>query len=107
MFVITIWIMPQTFLKVYTFIGSTLVDTGCYSGVEIQLQRYVDSCDCWMNAPTYFWETYAEDDYAEIAEDDISVASGTYRFKIVHIAYDSNGIEIESFIANSNEITVP
>ena len=99
--------MPQTFLKVCMFIGSTLVNTGYHSGVEIQLQRYVDSCDCWMNAPTYFWEAYSESDYAEIIEDDISVASGTYRFKIVHTAYTSSGIEIESFIANSNEITVP
>ena len=99
--------MRQTFQKVYTFIGSTLVSSGYHSGVEIQLQRYVDSCDCWMNAPTYFWETYAEDDYAEILEDDISVASGIYRFKIVHIAYTPNGTEIESFIANSNEIRVP
>lgn len=89
------------------FIGSTLVSSDCYAGVEIQLQRYVDSCDCWMNVPTYSWSAYAEDDYVQLDEDDISVASGTYRFKIVHTANTTSGIEIESFIANSNEITVP
>ena len=87
--------------------GATLVDSDCYTGLEIQLQRYVDSCQCWINVPTYYWDAYAEDDFVEISEDDISVASGVYRFQIVHTAHDFNGFEIESFIANSNEIRIP
>ena len=87
--------------------GATIVDAGFYSGLEIQLQRYVDSCECWINVPTYYWDAYAEDDFVEISEDDVSVASGIYRFEIVHTAHDTDGLEIEAFFANSNEIRVP
>ena len=87
--------------------GSTLVNSNRYAGLEIQLQRYVDSCECWMNCPTYYWDAYVEDDFAEISIDNISVASGIYRFQIVHTAHDTSGLEIESFSANSNEIRIP
>ena len=87
--------------------GSTLVDSDCYAGVEIQLQRYVDSCECWIDVPTYCWNDFPEDDFAEVAEDNVSVASGIYRFQIVHTARDVGGFELEDFIANSNEIRIP
>lgn len=86
--------------------GSTQVRSNKYAGVVIQLERYVDSCSCWINVPTYCWEAYEEDDYACIFEDDISLASGTYRFSILHTAYDTDGLELESFAASSDEITI-
>ena len=86
--------------------GSTQASTGCYAGVTIQLQKYIASCDCWVNVPTYCWDAYAEDSYAEIFEDNISLSTGTYRCQLVYTAYDTDGFELESFAANSNEITV-
>lgn len=86
--------------------GSTKVRSNKYSGVEIQLEKYVDSCACWMNVPTYAWEAYEEADYAYIFEDDVSLSTGTYRFSILHTAYDTDGLPLESFAAYSEEITI-
>ena len=86
--------------------GSTTVYPGKYAGVSIQLERYVDSCSCWINVPTYYWEDYQEDDYSYIYEADVSLASGTYRFSILHTAYDTDGLPLESFATSSDEITI-
>ena len=86
--------------------GSTKVRSNKYAGVEIQLEKYINSCECWMNVPTYYWEAYEEDDYAQVAEDDISLSTGTYRFSILHTAYDTDGLPLESFAASSDEITI-
>ena len=86
--------------------GSTQSAIGYYSGVSIQLQRYIADYDMWVNVPTYYWESYEEDSYTEITEDNVSVASGIYRFDIIHTSHDTDGFEIESFFANSNQMTV-
>lgn len=86
--------------------GSTLASSGCYTGVTIQLEKYIASCDCWVNVPTYCWDVYDEDNYAEIFVDNIGLSAGTYRCSLVYTAYDTYGLELESFTANSNEITV-
>ena len=92
--------------KGISLFGSTQVYSNKYAGVMIQLEKYIDSCDCWVNVPTYCWEAYEEDDYAYIFEDDISLSSGVYRFSILHTAYDTDGLELESFATSSEEITI-
>ena len=89
-----------------SFAASTKVYSNKYAGVEIQLEKYVSSASRWMNVPTYYWDAYEEDDYAQVAEDDIPLSTGTYRLAILHTAYDTDGLPLESFAAYSEEITI-
>lgn len=84
--------------------GSTQAYYDYYAEVEIQLQKYVSGI--WVDVPTYSWSSYPEDSYAEIEEDDVSVSSGTYRFSIIHTAYTTSGVPLESDGFNSLEITI-
>ena len=86
--------------------ASTQVYSNKYAGVEVQLEKYVSSASRWMIVPTYYWEAYEEDDYAQVAEDDIALSTGTYRLSILHTAYDTDGLPLESFAACSDEITI-
>lgn len=86
--------------------GSTLVYPDYTAGVVIQLQRYVDSCACWVNVPTYIWQHVSDTEYAHIFEDDVSVNAGVYRFSLIHTAYEDSGLEVENFGAYSDEIRV-
>lgn len=85
--------------------GSTQTYDGCYSEVEIQLEKYTTS-GIWVNVPTYYWSSYSESDYTEVFEDDISVSPGVYRCSLVHTAYDVDGIPLESTFSRTVEITV-
>ena len=89
-----------------SFAASTKVRSNKYAGVEIQLEKYVSSASRWMDVPTYYWDAYEEDDYAYIMEDDVSLSTGTYRLAILHTAYDTDGLPLESFAACSDEITI-
>ena len=76
-----------------------------YAEVEYQLEKYVSGV--WVNVPTYYWSDYAEDDYVEVFEDNISLSSGVYRGSLIHTAYDTNGFPLESTFSNTREITIP
>ena len=86
-------------------VGSTETYDDYYAGVEVQLQRYTTS-GIWVNVPTYSWSDYQEDTFSEVSEDNVSVSKGTYRCSLIHTAYDTNGMALESDAFYSDEITV-
>ena len=86
-------------------VASTETYDDCYAGVEVQLQRYTTS-GIWMDVPTYSWSDYQEDTFAEVSEDNVSVSRGVYRCTLIHTAYATNGMALESEAFYSDEITV-
>lgn len=85
--------------------GSTETYNDYYAEVEVQLQRYTTS-GIWMDVPTYSWSDYQEDTFAEVSEDNVSVSKGTYRCTLIHTAYSTSGLPLESEAFYSDEITV-
>lgn len=85
--------------------GSTDVYEG-HSSVDIQLQKWNSSTGRWANVSGKSWFDYSTSGYSEICVDNVSVSAGIYRLSMLHTAYDEDGMEVESFAANSNEITV-
>lgn len=83
--------------------GCTEVYSG-HAGVEIQLQKW--SGTRWLNYSDFYWEDYSSTGMAEAFEDNIEVPAGVYRLSLVHTAYSSSGVPLESFSAYSNELTV-
>ena len=83
--------------------GCTVTYSG-HAGVEIQLQKW-NGYD-WLNVSDYYWEAYGSTGYAVAAEENVEVSAGVYRLSLLHTAYSSSGLPLESFAAYSNEVRV-
>ena len=86
--------------------ASTEVYDGWYAGVTAQLQKLNSSGTSWSNVSDKYYEAYEEDNYASIYKPSIKVSAGTYRFKLVHTAYSTTGVALESITAYTNTITI-
>lgn len=86
--------------------GSTQPRFGNQSSVEIQLQKWNVSAGKWENVTGKYWFDYSTDGYSELCENNVPVSAGVYRLSLLHTAYSSTGVELESFAAYSNELTI-
>ena len=86
--------------------ASTEVYDGWYAGVTAQLQKLNSSGTSWSDVSGKYYESYDEDYTTYIYKPSISVSAGTYRFKLVHTAYSTHGVALESITAYTNTITI-
>lgn len=86
--------------------ASTEVYDGWYAGVTAQLQKLNSSGTSWSDVSGKYYESYDEDYTTYIYKPSISVSAGTYRFKLVHTAYSTTGVALESITAYTNTITI-
>ena len=74
------------------------------AGVVVQLQKWSGSK--WLNVSDGYWEAYGSGGFAFVSENNIEVPAGVYRLSLVHTAYSSTGVPLESFSTQSKELTV-
>ena len=86
--------------------ASTDVYDGWYAGVSAQLQKRNSSGTSWSNVSGKYYEVYDEDTEAHIYKSAIKVNAGTYRFKLVHTAYTTSGVAVETVTAYTDTITI-
>lgn len=86
--------------------ASTEVYDGWYAGVSAQLQKQNSSGTSWSDVSGKYYEAYDEDYDASIYKSAIKVNAGTYRFKLVHTAYSTAGVALESVTAYTDTITI-
>jgi hypothetical protein len=80
---------------------------GYYAAVEAQLQKYNSSTGKWNNVSGKFWDIASESDFCYVDEPRISVSSGTYRFDLTFVAYNTSWFELEHFSCYTDQVTIP
>ena len=86
--------------------ASTDVYDGWYAGVSAQLQKRNSSGTSWSDVSGKYYEVYDEDTEAHIYKSAIMVSAGTYRFKLVHGAYSTAGVLLETVTTYTNTVTI-
>ena len=79
--------------------GKTITMTGYKAHVTVELQKYIKS---WTKFDS--WSTTSASGVAQIEKNCYVDKGYSYRLKVTHKAYDSNGKTVETIVKYSNVV---